>query len=154
MKKTYPFVIVLLGFAVATILPNMDYITADIASLKQAPVVSNQSQEVPNPESQSLPSFLESSSGVLESTEVGLTGSADPTVPLTYTDTLVEYALQNDIDIYGIELDDEEKAELINKVLGNAELDSNITNNTINNEEGTTSVTITVLKTLGEFCKA
>lgn len=152
MKKAYLYVFAIMTASIIYVTPNLNFLLADVSTLKKEPQVTTSTEESPVTESNPLPSFLESSSGVLESTDKGFTGSADPTVPLAYTDTLVEKALQNDIDIYGAEIDEEAKKELINKVLGNAELDTNITNNATNNESETVTVEIRVVKSLAEFC--
>ena len=152
MKKSYIYVFATLIIVLVYTLPNLEYLLVDIGSLKENIIVSPSESSTELVSSDPLPSFLESSSGVLESTNMGLTGNADPTVPLTYTDELVEFALQNDIDIYGVSLTEEEKQEMVNRITGNAELDANITNNATSNTDNTVSVNIRVVSSLAEFC--
>lgn len=152
MRKYSIYIFTLLALAIVFTMPNLNFLLADVSSLKQQPTISESTEEAPVTESNPLPSFLESSSGVLETTDIGLTGSTDPTVPLSYTSSLVDKGIQNDIDIYGIEISEEAKAELISQILGNSELDSNLTNNATDNDSDSVSVNIKVVKTLEEFC--
>lgn len=151
MKKAYIYVVGLAIMALLFVTPNLDYITADIASLKQDLPLVDKEQEEPNTESQSLPSFLESSSGVTETPELGLVGSGDPTTPLTYTEDFVTLALQNDELIYGEEISEEVKKEMMENLLGNAILDENISNNATNNSDKSQSSGIKVVKALADF---
>lgn len=153
MKK----LIFILGTLVASIIfviPNTKYFSINVASYKQDLPLNNQTEELETVEAQSLPSFLESSTGVEQTTN--LLGASDPTVPLAMTASLSEQGIENDSEMYGIELDDDVKKKLLEKVSNSASKNSNLSETILNNEANSSSnsktTDIVVLSSLAEFC--
>lgn len=132
--------------------PNVEYVLADVSSLKQNLPVSSPQEEQTHTNTDALPSFLESSTGVGTSQDIGLTGSGDPTVPLSYTNNLTSSSLENDLNIYGVNLTKEEKEAMLNQANANSGLDSTVSNNMTDNSHKTSSVDIILTKSLADFC--
>jgi hypothetical protein len=132
------------------IIPNIDLIQTDITVLKQDIQAPTATAEADPAEGQVLPSFLESSSGVNETPELGLVGSGDPTIPLAFTESFVETALANDERVYGQSLSTEARDALVASMIGNESLDNAITDNATT---GTTTqnVSIKLVNSLTEF---
>lgn len=152
MNRRYIYVMTVIITVLLMFISCMKYITIDVASLKQNLPVNTQEDSETTSETSALPSFLESSTGVETSQDIGLTGSADPTVPLSYTEELTNMSLENDIKIYGVELTKEEKEAILAQASGNSNLDSTISNNMTDNSHKATSTNIILTTSLADFC--
>lgn len=153
MKTRHIYIASIIVLSLLFTIPNLNYFILDVRALKQDLPIEANTAQIENPETVTLPSFLQSSTGVNVAHESGLTGSGDPTTPLMYTTNLTNTALENDLDIYGINLTENAKKAILEQIKQNSALDSNISNNmTAHTTSGNTSVNILVVQTLQEFC--
>lgn len=155
MKKVLVYLISIATIGAILIVPNYAYYNMSVASLKQALPVEEDNEEAVDTVAPTLPSFLESSVGVHTGQDIGIVGKLDPTIPNTKISDYIKESLENDSEIYDIELSEEVKQNLIGKVEGNMELEDNITSNKTNpmGEDVTSNkeVDIEVIPTLKQF---
>ena len=153
MKKLIYFGSVII-IALICVLPNLKVFQVNINSYKENLPVTPQATTNDDSKARSLPSFLESSTGVNDTTE--LLGSADPTVAVAKTKSLSEAGITNDEEIYGITLAEDVKKSLIESSSSsadkNAKLSDTVFNNSTDSSEKSTNVDIKILKSLAEFC--
>lgn len=163
VRKNLIYFLSILLLSCIFVVPNTSLLFADVAVLKeniQAPMPED-SETIS--EARVLPSFLESSTGVYVSNDIGLVGKHDPTVPLAFPTSLKQAGLDNDLAYLDIELTEEEKKALIESSEQNGKLEDIIVGNTVTNgssntanskpNEGVEEVRIKVVPTLAEFIK-
>ena len=154
MKKFLIYALSTLIITSLLVLPQYEYYMLSMLSMKQnIPSTTDTETDLQESVAPTLPSFLENSVGVHAGQDIGLIGKLDPTLPTSQIREYVEHSIDNDSEIYGIELSEEVKNQLIGRVDDNSTLEDNIINNNMGSSSGdiNENIDIEVLETLEQF---